>query len=265
MSRLYIDSKGRSLGELIPELEQASDIDIEELEDLFIRASDLNQDNFTENRGLFLRARKEIDKALAFIDAPLLHALADILDAKSYEVEFSKYAREVDGILMTAFAGKKLDKVFHYVDHAKEMYPDYWYSYWLRFQLLIRRGDWSGSLEELNTLREKFDENLMVIELFKKDEFQNQVAWIEDNAEKQNKCFVATVVYDSHEQHKINVLRGFRDKVLRRSDIGKKIILFYYSKGPALARYIKERRILKQMVKKFFFAPIVASIQFFGR
>jgi len=62
-----------------------------------------------------------------------------------------------------------------------------------------------------------------------------------DNGPSNKSCFVATAVYGDINAPEVQVLRDFRDDVLRRSALGRKAIDFYYSgAGERTARFIEK-------------------------
>ncbi|WP_366161237.1 CFI-box-CTERM domain-containing protein [Bacillus infantis] len=64
-------------------------------------------------------------------------------------------------------------------------------------------------------------------------------------------CFVATAAFGTPLAKEINILREYRDSVLRYSSSGRKFISFYYSKGPYLAGAIRKYPVLKKPVRFF--------------
>ena len=53
-------------------------------------------------------------------------------------------------------------------------------------------------------------------------------------------CFVATAVYGDIDAPEVQVLREFRDNVLMESDLGRKVVDFYYSgAGKRTAEFIE--------------------------
>lgn len=62
-------------------------------------------------------------------------------------------------------------------------------------------------------------------------------------------CFIATAAYGSGDQEEVVELRRFRDRVLRRSEIGNRLIDLYYAASPPLAAFIREHEILRAMVR----------------
>ena len=50
-------------------------------------------------------------------------------------------------------------------------------------------------------------------------------------------CYIATALYGSYDCPKVQVLRRFRDNVLRKTWYGRRFIQFYYWVSPALVKY----------------------------
>jgi hypothetical protein len=61
-------------------------------------------------------------------------------------------------------------------------------------------------------------------------------------------CFVATVAFGDGAPE-LDTLRAFRDRVLSRSALGRAFIGWYYREGPALARFVARRPLLKGMTR----------------
>lgn len=54
-------------------------------------------------------------------------------------------------------------------------------------------------------------------------------------------CFIASAVYDSSHAPEVETLRKFRDNVLERSELGRKIVSLYYGGlGECVAEIIKQ-------------------------
>ena len=62
-------------------------------------------------------------------------------------------------------------------------------------------------------------------------------------------CFIATVVYGTEYENKINVLRNWRDKYLLKNYFGKKFVDLYYEISPPIADYISDKEILKHIIR----------------
>ncbi len=72
-------------------------------------------------------------------------------------------------------------------------------------------------------------------------------------------CFIATAAFGSYEAKEVKVLRLFRDQYLLSSAWGKRLVRFYYSHSPALARYIQDKPGLKSAVR-LALKPIVSLV-----
>lgn len=62
-------------------------------------------------------------------------------------------------------------------------------------------------------------------------------------------CFVATVAF-GEDAPELDVLRAFRDEVLVESAAGRRFVAWYYRRGPALARLVRARPLLRRAVRE---------------
>jgi len=62
-------------------------------------------------------------------------------------------------------------------------------------------------------------------------------------------CFIATVAFGSPLAREVQILRVFRDRILASCRIGLLFIRWYYRHGPAAARYLMGRPLLKLLVR----------------
>ncbi len=60
--------------------------------------------------------------------------------------------------------------------------------------------------------------------------------------ERKGPCFIATLAYG--EGREVALLRSFRDRVLRRTALGRRLILVYYRAAPAVCRLLHGRPLL---------------------
>ena len=72
-------------------------------------------------------------------------------------------------------------------------------------------------------------------------------------------CFIATAAYGSYFHPEVKVLRNFRDNVLLKSDFGTRIVGLYYRYSPPFADYIRNKDILKGIIR-IILKPIVFLI-----
>ena len=73
-------------------------------------------------------------------------------------------------------------------------------------------------------------------------------------------CFVATVAYGSVLANDVELLRRFRDSLLRRSALGELLIESYYTFGPAVAGVIGESELLRSTARSVL-APLVSRVR----
>lgn len=72
-------------------------------------------------------------------------------------------------------------------------------------------------------------------------------------------CFVATVAF-GEEARELEVLRGFRDRVLLPSAPGRHFVAAYYAHGPAMARAVVARPWLRRLTRRAL-AHLVAALE----
>ena len=58
-------------------------------------------------------------------------------------------------------------------------------------------------------------------------------------------CFVATACFGDYDHPTVMVLRQFRDLTLMENRAGRAFIIFYYRRGPQLARFVERMPVLK--------------------
>ena len=71
-------------------------------------------------------------------------------------------------------------------------------------------------------------------------------------------CFIATAA--GADAPELDILREFRDKVLRPSSLGAKLVSLYYEASPPIAELISQNEALKAVVKACLIDPIVAIL-----
>lgn len=74
-------------------------------------------------------------------------------------------------------------------------------------------------------------------------------------------CFIATAVYPSN-CYKLQTFRSFRDKILIKNKLGKKLVFIYYKESPRISDYIKKRKLVKFFVRYLIIEPIYKLIKF---
>jgi hypothetical protein len=75
-------------------------------------------------------------------------------------------------------------------------------------------------------------------------------------------CFIATAAFGSYFDPHVRVLRGFRDRYLLTNQIGRWFVEKYYEFSPPIADYIKDKEMLKAIVR-IVLLPIVYIIEYF--
>ncbi|MDD1776466.1 MAG: hypothetical protein LUP94_03825 [Candidatus Methanomethylicus sp.] len=74
-------------------------------------------------------------------------------------------------------------------------------------------------------------------------------------------CFIATAVYGTPAEPKIDVLRDFRDEFISRNLVGNVLVRFYYWASPPIAIFIANHSILKKFLRKFMIDPLVEAVK----
>jgi len=80
------------------------------------------------------------------------------------------------------------------------------------------------------------------------------------NAINTSGCFVATAAFGSPTNHHVNVLRGWRDRRLRQSMLGRIFIRAYYKFGPYLAYTIGLNSVIRT-IARLSLIPIVRLVE----
>lgn len=63
-------------------------------------------------------------------------------------------------------------------------------------------------------------------------------------------CFVATATYGDEDRIEVQLLRAYRDTILRRSAVGRIAIRCYYRFGPYLAAVVERHAALKTVARR---------------
>lgn len=72
-------------------------------------------------------------------------------------------------------------------------------------------------------------------------------------------CFIATAAYGSTMMPELDILRGFRDGVLMKSEMGRAVVKFYYRTSPPVAHSIRNIPALRAVMRGVI-APVVFAI-----
>jgi hypothetical protein len=73
--------------------------------------------------------------------------------------------------------------------------------------------------------------------------------------QKKEGCFIATACYGSYECDEVRSLRSFRDKHLSKSIMGSLFIKFYYKFSPPVADFIRQKKVLKAVIRNIVIQP----------
>jgi len=73
-------------------------------------------------------------------------------------------------------------------------------------------------------------------------------------------CFIATAAYGTPEAEEIDIIREFRDVVLRPNSLGAELVSLYYETSPPIAEFISQNEALRTAVRVGFIDPIVAIL-----
>ena len=91
---------------------------------------------------------------------------------------------------------------------------------------------------------------------------QNLIKLEQENHKKKfqnddKQCYIATMVYGDIDHYKVEILRKFRDKYLKKQLIGKLFIKFYYLISPTIVKYFNNKYfisfskiLIESLVKK---------------
>jgi uncharacterized protein (TIGR02145 family) len=76
-------------------------------------------------------------------------------------------------------------------------------------------------------------------------------------------CFIATVAYGSSDVQEVNLLRDFRDQYLLKHGFGRAIVSLYEHISPPIAEFIKNRSLLRLIVRVVIIHPLIQAIKLF--
>ena len=62
-------------------------------------------------------------------------------------------------------------------------------------------------------------------------------------------CYVATLVFQSYESPQVKALRKFRDQILLKTHYGKEFVKYYYSIGPHLISFLKDKKSINFLIR----------------
>lgn len=80
------------------------------------------------------------------------------------------------------------------------------------------------------------------------------------NAIKTSQCIVATAAFGTPLASEVNLLRWWRDHVLRKSKIGNLAIFVYYSISPPIANFVAKYNMAR-MLTRLLLRPIIQQVK----
>ena len=100
-------------------------------------------------------------------------------------------------------------------------------------------------------------ETVFLCEKHKKKVFGDEIYCKEHESE----CFIATAVFGTPLDPKIDLLRDFRDKWLSSTFIGRAAIYVYYEISPSIARIARRNDTLRNILRKMVVQPALKLAQ----
>ncbi len=84
--------------------------------------------------------------------------------------------------------------------------------------------------------------------------------------EHESECFIATAVFGTPLDPKIDILRDFRDQWLLSNPLGRAAVYTYYEISPTIARIARRNEIVKDVLRRTIVEPALKLAQtLFGR
>lgn len=63
------------------------------------------------------------------------------------------------------------------------------------------------------------------------------------------RCYIATMAYGSYDAPDVQVLRRFRDRVLKKTRLGRMVVCFYYRHSPAWVALLKDKPFVNTLIR----------------
>lgn len=156
-------------------------------------------------------------------------------------------------IYKNKIAGKtnENDQVFFFLSES-----DYKYEIFYNAIKSLLEEQYKVSINAFERLKQDYQEGqnnsfYLTIKNFKKQQDLEKYLLEEKNktVEKKDACYVATMVYQDYDHPKVLVLRKFRDNILNKSRVGKKLIFIYYAFSPKFVKIAKNSYFLTLISK----------------
>ncbi len=93
-----------------------------------------------------------------------------------------------------------------------------------------------------NKLEHLSVEDLVVIIKERKPSFEKEL-------EKSKSCYIATMVYEDINHPKVQILRNYRDRCLRKNLFGRIFIRIYYTLSPNMVKFAKNHKLLQSLLR----------------
>lgn len=93
------------------------------------------------------------------------------------------------------------------------------------------------------------------------DTYYGDGSQLKDNPHAKD-CFVATAVYGSLFAPEVLLLRMFRDGSLMNHRFGRFLVRIYYCFGPWLAQIVSPHPLMKAVIRRALFGPIVFMLRY---
>lgn len=81
------------------------------------------------------------------------------------------------------------------------------------------------------------------------DTFSVTTKYMIDVGDSDPSCFIATAAFGSPMAGQVEILRQFRDRYLLKNDVGRKFVTWYYRNGPAAAKFMKDKPLIRAAVR----------------
>ncbi len=116
--------------------------------------------------------------------------------------------------------------------------------------------DKASSTLETDTIGESFQ-----LDQFDAGRIEEELDWLNRGGASKSRCFLATAAYGSANAGDLDVLRSFRDEILRKTATGRGFVYVYEQVSPPLADFLRARDRLRSIVRRCLIKPIVKMIR----
>lgn len=141
------------------------------------------------------------------------------------------------------------------LDQAINIYDDDADFWFMRAHLYYELKQKKDAQDNVDHILSRFGDDQKVY--YEARKLKDKVESIQENNDR---CFIATAVYEAPDSFELHVLRDYRDRVLLRSPIGKVAVACYYSVSPGIAHMLSKSRIARLVVRIVLLDPLVTSL-----